>query len=233
MCEKLFTGRARRSEPVPGPVSRSGPGSPLSSVCPYSAKSGRPGRAGDSRYSEFVQISHTLLCAEIGGNQNDEIGAGQGRDRLVAQAGPVRQPSDIDWRCYWPTVGAALAQFRSRILECENGWRQTKWTERFRFCSISGGLCLDAALSSCDSLDRGMLGAWGTHRAQALYAVSAQYRDTVSVELWLSPEQVSVTSFCSFSPFATKSANHTNPSVTLRGPTGLKGFPFLVKLGWS
>ena len=179
MCEKLFTGRARRGEPVPGPVSRSGPGSPLSSVCPYSAKSGRPGRAGDSRYSEFVQISHTLLCAEIGGNQNDEIGAGQGRDRLVAQVGPVRQPSDIDWRCYWPTVGAALAQFRSRILECENGWRQTKWTERFRFCSISGGLCLDAALSSCDSLDRGMLGAWGTHRAQALYAVSAQYRDTL------------------------------------------------------
>lgn len=83
MCEKLFTGRARRGEPVPGPVSRSGPGSPLSSVCPYSAKSGRPGRDGGSRYSEFVQISHTLLCAEIGGNQNDEIGAGQGRDRLA------------------------------------------------------------------------------------------------------------------------------------------------------
>ena len=62
------------------------------SLCPYSAKSGRPGRAGDSRYSEFVQISHTLLCAEIGGNQNDEIGAGRGWP-----AGPGRQPSDIDW----------------------------------------------------------------------------------------------------------------------------------------
>ena len=114
MCEKLLTGRAQRSEPVPGPES---PGPALSvSLCPYSAKSGRPGRAGDSRYSEFVQISHTLLCAEIGGNQNDEIGAEQGR-----AVGTVRQPSDIEWRCYWPTDGRALAQFRSRILECENG----------------------------------------------------------------------------------------------------------------
>ena len=68
------------------------------SLCPYPAKSGRPVRAGGSRYSEFVQISHTLLCAEIGGNQNDEIGAGRGRGTgWHWPAGPGRQPSDIDW----------------------------------------------------------------------------------------------------------------------------------------
>ena len=187
-------------------------------------RAGGPGR-GPAAYSEFVQISHTLLCAEIGGNQNDEIGAGP-----AGWGRGSRQPSDIDWRCYWTTVGGALAQFRSRILECENGWRQTKWTERFRFCSISCGLCLDAALSSCHG---GMLGGTrpGSHSllsTRSLLNIETQ----LGVSWTLSLTWGGLThSPLVFSSFAKKSAQTTK--LLYVDPTGLKGFPFLVKFGWS
>ena len=92
---------------------------------------GEPGGLVYTR-SQCADISHS---AEIPGNQNDEI---------VAD-GPVR-PTSIDGY-YW-TTGWGLAQFTLRILECENGWRQTNSTARFRFCSILGRLCLFDAHSS-------------------------------------------------------------------------------------
>ena len=68
------------------------------------------------------------------------------------------------------TIGrqvGGLAQFPLRIQECENGWRQTKSTARFRFCSILVRLCLLNA-QSC----KWQKNAWGpsTSSHSNLYA---------------------------------------------------------------
>lgn len=72
------------------------------SLCPYSAKSGRPGRAGGSRYSEFVQISHTLLC------RNRRKSKWRNRRRAgPGQAGTGRRAGSATVR-YWLALALLL-----------------------------------------------------------------------------------------------------------------------------
>lgn len=58
---------------------------------------------------------------------------------------------------------------------------------------------------------------WGPLGLGSLRGLCSRETQTVSVELWHSPEQVSLAPFCYFSPFATQNPqNHINPPVTLR-----------------
>ena len=126
---------------------------------PISAEGSPDGTVGSG-----LQISHTV-------QKSREI-------KMTKSSGRLACPADTIDGYYW-TTGGGLAQFTLRILECENGWRQTNSTARFRFCSISGRLCLFDAHSS-----KWQENAWGW--------VAPSYSDistravTLSAQSWAS-----------------------------------------------
>ena len=230
MCEKLLTGRAQRSEPVPGPES---PGSALCVSMPIFCKvrAAGPGR-GLTVLRICADISHFAVC------RNRRKSKWRNRRRAgPGQAGTGRRAGSATVR-YWLALALLLDDSwwgSGPIQIADPGmWKWLTADQVDREIPFLQHLWWIVSGSCSVFLWQGNAGGMRQPQGPA-----CSLRGLLNIERD-SPCQLNSDSHLSrsgsqlFLTFRHKIRKNTQilPSLYV-AQTGLKGFPFLVKLGWS